>query len=52
MDFQIIFYRSYHKINPSSADSNHRKLLYMLYHYLNHLNIPKCDELLPRFIGY
>ncbi|BBB23072.1 fructosamine kinase [Abyssogena phaseoliformis symbiont OG214] len=37
--FSDDFYHAYHKINPSSAGFNHRKPLYMLYHYLNHLNM-------------
>ncbi|CAC9578407.1 hypothetical protein [uncultured Gammaproteobacteria bacterium] len=37
--FSDAFYQSYHNTYPFDADFDRRKPLYMLYHYLNHLNI-------------
>jgi len=37
--FDDDFYRSYNESYPLDSDFNKRKPLYMLYHYLNHLNI-------------
>jgi fructosamine-3-kinase len=37
--FSPDFYRSYRSVYPLDAGFNQRKPLYMLYHYLNHLNI-------------
>ncbi|MCH9746141.1 MAG: fructosamine kinase family protein [Proteobacteria bacterium] len=37
--FSSEFYESYNKTYPLSKSFNDRKPLYMLYHYLNHLNI-------------
>ena len=33
------FYRSYEVYNPLESGSEQRKPIYILYHYLNHLNI-------------
>jgi len=37
--FSNDFYRSYEVYNPLQSGSEQRKPIYMLYHYLNHLNI-------------
>jgi len=37
--FNNDFYKSYEVYNPLESGSEHRKPIYMLYHYLNHLNI-------------
>ena len=37
--FSNDFYRSYEVYNPLESGSEQRKPIYMLYHYLNHLNI-------------
>jgi len=37
--FSNDFYRSYEANNPLESGSEQRKPIYMLYHYLNHLNI-------------
>jgi len=37
--FSNDFYRSYETYNPLESGSEQRKPIYMLYHYLNHLNI-------------
>jgi len=37
--FSNDFYRSYETHNPLESGSEQRKPIYMLYHYLNHLNI-------------
>ncbi|HIC41154.1 MAG TPA: fructosamine kinase [Piscirickettsiaceae bacterium] len=37
--FSTDFYTSYNKVHPLDEGFNNRKPLYMLYHYLNHLNI-------------
>ncbi|CAB5506781.1 hypothetical protein AZO1586R_2152 [Bathymodiolus azoricus thioautotrophic gill symbiont] len=37
--FSNAFYQSYHNTYPFDAGFDRRKPLYMLYHYLNHLNI-------------
>ncbi len=37
--FSNEFYQSYNSVYPLDADFDKRKPLYMLYHYLNHLNI-------------
>jgi len=37
--FSNDFYRSYEVYSPLESGSEQRKPIYMLYHYLNHLNI-------------
>ncbi len=37
--FNNEFYKAYHNIHPKQQGFELRKTLYMLYHYLNHLNI-------------
>jgi fructosamine-3-kinase len=37
--FDDDFYKSYNESYPLDSGFNTRKPLYMLYHYLNHLNI-------------
>jgi len=37
--FSNDFYRSYEVYNPLESGYKQRKPIYMLYHYLNHLNI-------------
>ena len=37
--FSTDFYQAYHQIHPKKDDFEARKYLYMLYHYLNHLNL-------------